>query len=374
MPPSRRGGREASSPDAASPPASALASASKTGGGSHSPSAAADLGAAAAGGDSRGGKFSPSRGVENRPASKAIPPHRRTEVAPERAAAADDEGGVSEENSRPEERKKPGEETARSLPLSDAEGDDTNEKVHSPPLQSEARCSPPADSSDGSSIGTSPKLTASPTAGVPNEKRQDGEPLPTTPPPAPTSEAPSDEHQGDVPLPPDAIPASGTSPDATDVDVPPEGPMGEDNDPKAQSNGDGNDRDKGPELPALKPPSARYIPPGRRKALDTEAAAAAASGRDLNGGGGGAAGDGMGPLWASRAPVRVSQRERPSDRDAEAAARPNPSRVAGVVSGGMSAYGANISEYSGESSSWLCGRSVGFVVSFCCRIVVRISM
>lgn len=93
------------------------------------------------------------------------------------------------------------------------------------------------------------------------------------------------------------------------------------------------------ELPPLKPPAARYIPPGRRKALDAEAAA---------GGSDGAAGDGMGPLWTSRAPVRVSQRERATDKDASAAARPAPVRVAGVVSGGMSAYGANISEYSGE--------------------------
>lgn len=97
------------------------------------------------------------------------------------------------------------------------------------------------------------------------------------------------------------------------------------------------------ELPQLKPPAARYIPPGRRKALDAEAEAAAASG----GGDGGAAGDGMGPLWTSRAPVRVSQRERATDGDASPA-RPAPARVARVVGGGMSAYGANISEYSGE--------------------------
>lgn len=54
---------------------------------------------------------------------------------------------------------------------------------------------------------------------------------------------------------------------------------------------------------------------------------------------------GMGPLWTSRAPIRVSQRARPSDREASPV-RPSPTRVAGVVSGGMSAYGANISEYS----------------------------
>ena len=102
--------------------------------------------------------------------------------------------------------------------------------------------------------------------------------------------------------------------------------------------------DKGDqELPPLKPPAARYVPPGRRKALDAEAAAAAAGG-----GGDGAAGDGIGPLWTSRAPVRVSQRERATDKEASAAARPAPARVARVVGGGMSAYGANISEYSGE--------------------------
>ncbi|CAM9862673.1 unnamed protein product [Pylaiella littoralis] len=104
-------------------------------------------------------------------------------------------------------------------------------------------------------------------------------------------------------------------------------------------NVDDHDRDC---LPPFKPPSARYTPPGRRRALDAEAAAAAAEGDDVSG-------DWMGPLWTSRAPVRVSQRER-APRDASPPTRPSPARVAGVVSGGMSAYGANISEYSEEMS------------------------
>lgn len=113
---------------------------------------------------------------------------------------------------------------------------------------------------------------------------------------------------------------------------------------KSEPSRDVDDHDQD-QLPPFKPPSARYIPPGRRKALDAEAAAAAANGDD-------AAGDWMGPLWTSRAPVRVSQRER-EPTNASPASRPSPARVAGVVSGGMSAYGANISEYSGESRGLL---------------------
>eukprot|EP00904_Undaria_pinnatifida_P007472 jgi/Undpi1/3855/HiC_scaffold_16.g07224.m1 len=92
------------------------------------------------------------------------------------------------------------------------------------------------------------------------------------------------------------------------------------------------------ELPVAKAPSARYVPPGRRKIIDAEVAA-------LNETGASETARGMGPLWTSRAPVRVSQRARPSDRESSPV-RPSPARVAGVVSGGMSAYGANISEYS----------------------------
>lgn len=92
------------------------------------------------------------------------------------------------------------------------------------------------------------------------------------------------------------------------------------------------------EMPLLKAPFARYVPPGRRKLLDSASTSAD-----------GAAG-GMGPLWTSRAPIRVSQRPRPSDGEASPT-RPSPARVAAVVGGGMSAYGANISEYSGKSRS-----------------------
>ena len=99
------------------------------------------------------------------------------------------------------------------------------------------------------------------------------------------------------------------------------------------------------ELPVAKAPSARYVPPGRRKIIDAEVAA-------LNETGASETARGMGPLWTSRAPVRVSQRARPSDRESSPV-RPSPARVAGVVSGGMSAYGANISEYSGKL--WGCG-------------------
>lgn len=88
----------------------------------------------------------------------------------------------------------------------------------------------------------------------------------------------------------------------------------------------------------------RYVPPGRRKLIEGALAAGNDGGTAVDG----AAATGMGPLWTSRAPVRVSQRARPSDREATSPSRPAPARVAGAVSGGMSAYGANISAYSGE--------------------------
>ena len=104
--------------------------------------------------------------------------------------------------------------------------------------------------------------------------------------------------------------------------------------------GENNGTEDSQELPAAKAPSARYVPPGRRKIIDAEVAAYNEAGASGTAGG-------MGPLWTSRAPIRVSQRARPSDREASPV-RPSPARVAGVVSGGMSAYGANISEYSGK--------------------------
>ena len=114
--------------------------------------------------------------------------------------------------------------------------------------------------------------------------------------------------------------------------------------------GEDNGSGDGEEIPVAKAPSARYIPPGRRKIIDAEVAAFKESGA------GGTAGR-MGPLWTSRAPIRVSQRARPSDREASPV-RPSPARVSGVVNGGMSAYGANISEYSGKLW-WVVGSKVG---------------
>ncbi|CAM9778311.1 unnamed protein product [Hapterophycus canaliculatus] len=316
VPPSRRGG-ETSSSDTTPSSSSTAASCGKSED-THSFSADADLRTAAAR-DPRGRKFSPSKVVRNCPASKekkAIPPHPIGEVALERRRAPDEEGPESEVKIVGEETTEPVEETVTSLPPSDAEGVDTHAKVVSTSQETEADPAVLAESSGGLSRLTSSESTASPTRDAPSKRQPDDEPI--------------------LPAP---APASVTCPDAT----------GDDHDQEVGSNGDDRHRDQAPELPALKPPSARYIPPGRRKALDTEAAAAAAAGRDSNGGGA-AAGDGIGPLWASRAPVRVSQRERPSNKDAEPAARPSPSRVAGVVSGGMSAYGANISEYSEEMS------------------------
>lgn len=89
--------------------------------------------------------------------------------------------------------------------------------------------------------------------------------------------------------------------------------------------------------------SAPYIPPGRRKMMEAAPQTAPeATGGDAMGGS-----TGIGPLWTFRAPVRVSQRARPTDGESSPS-RPPPSRVAAVVSGGMSAYGANIEEYSGK--------------------------
>lgn len=106
--------------------------------------------------------------------------------------------------------------------------------------------------------------------------------------------------------------------------------------------GENNGTEDSQELPVAKAPSARYVPPGRRKIIDAEVAACNKAGTSGTGTAGG-----VGPLWTSRAPIRVSQRARPSDREASPV-RPSPARVAGVVSGGMSAYGANIAEYSGK--------------------------
>lgn len=94
---------------------------------------------------------------------------------------------------------------------------------------------------------------------------------------------------------------------------------------------DGKTREKCP----VKAPFSPYVPPGRRQAMETADAAAAGL-------------EGMGLLWPSvgRTPVRASQRARPTD-GGTSPSRPAPARVAAVVSGGMSAYGANISEYSG---------------------------
>ena len=91
--------------------------------------------------------------------------------------------------------------------------------------------------------------------------------------------------------------------------------------------------------PTPRAPVERYVPPGRQKILD-----AATTRAD-------SAEDWRGPLWTSRATIRVRQKERPSDGQTSESSptRPAPARVARVVSGGMSAYGANISEYSGES-------------------------
>lgn len=117
-------------------------------------------------------------------------------------------------------------------------------------------------------------------------------------------------------------------------------------DVEGADSGDKGHQGEGKPSQAKPASSARYVPPGRRKILDAEAAAAASeSGTNTKNGDPPA--EYMGPLWPSRGPVRVSQKARPSDREASPA-RPAPARVAGVVSGGMSAYGASISEYSGE--------------------------
>lgn len=85
----------------------------------------------------------------------------------------------------------------------------------------------------------------------------------------------------------------------------------------------------------VKTVSTPYVPPGRRRMTES----APQNDREP-----------MGPLWPSggvRTPVRVSQRARASD-GGSSPSRPTPSRVAAVVGGGKSAYGANIEEYSGE--------------------------
>lgn len=93
------------------------------------------------------------------------------------------------------------------------------------------------------------------------------------------------------------------------------------------------------DIPA-KAPIGKYVPPGRQKIIDAKGFAGNNSSMANNA-------SGMGPLWTSRPPVRVTQRARSSDRETSPA-RPAPARMARVVGGGMSAYGASISEYSGE--------------------------
>ncbi|CAM9155811.1 unnamed protein product [Scytosiphon promiscuus] len=332
VPPSRRGSATPSS-EVARPSSSSVASGSKNGA-AHSAPADADPGASAAVRDPRGvGGVSPSRPVKSRPAPKeksATPPRGKNEVALEKPAVVDEGEPVADCKMAGGGMTEPGGEAAILLPSSDAEveGDTSNATIlPTTPRDSQATPPFPVEISDGGlSGGTDPESTALQRPDVPSEKQEDVSPAP----PAPAS-------------------ASATSPDAAGVDSPREGPTGNGNDQAGKGGAaNGAAPDEAPQLPVLKPPSARYIPPGRRKALDTEAAAAA--GRDSNGGGGGASADGIGPLWASRTPVRVSQRERASDRESETVARPSPSRVAGVVSGGMSAYGANISEYSEEMS------------------------
>ncbi|CAM9708362.1 unnamed protein product [Ectocarpus fasciculatus] len=205
--------------------------------------------------------------------------------------------------------------TTTSSSLCHAHGDKAGAKAAaaSPP-ESQPSCPPAPAKNSGGSSGTNDASTEPAATSAPDrtsEERQDGENAP----------AASDASREKIVEPPAS--------DSKRVEEQVTGDKKEDQD-----------------LPAFKPPAARYVPPGRRKALDAELAAAADNGSN----GGAAAGDGMGPLWTSRAPVRVSQRERPSDREASPARRPAPARVARVVSGGMSAYGTNISEYSEEMS------------------------
>lgn len=88
--------------------------------------------------------------------------------------------------------------------------------------------------------------------------------------------------------------------------------------------------------------STPYIPPGRRRTMGESPQGEQRKEPP------------MGPLWPSgsvRTPVRVSQKARPSDSaNGSSPTRSTPSRVAGVVGGGMSAYGAKIEEYSGEQA------------------------
>lgn len=88
-------------------------------------------------------------------------------------------------------------------------------------------------------------------------------------------------------------------------------------------------------IAAVKTVSTPYVPPGGRMKVES------APQND---------GESMGPLWPSglnRKPVRVSQKARASD-GGSSPSRSSPFRVATAVSGGKSAYGVSIEEYSGE--------------------------
>lgn len=290
VPPGRRGGGASSS-------SSSVPASSSSGNENHSSCPRAEDTNKSTSSKARDGGSSGEKG--SRPALKEKP---SVVVAADGPAPADQQEGASEPTTTA---------TTTSSSLCHAHGDITGAKATvAPPLESQASCPPsPAKNRWSSSRinGASTEPTATSALDQTSEEHQDGENAP----------AASEAREKIV------------EPPASDSK-------------KVEENVTG-DKKEDQELPAFKPPAARYVPPGRRKVLDAELAAAA----DSCSSGGAAAGDGMGPLWTSRAPVRVSQRERPSDRDASPARRPAPARVARVVSGGMSAYGTNISEYSG---------------------------
>ncbi|CBN78024.1 expressed unknown protein [Ectocarpus siliculosus] len=293
VPPGRRGGGASS--------ASSVPASSSSGNENHSSCPRPEDTNKSTSSKARDGGSSERKG--SRPALKEKP---SVVVVADGPAPADQQEGASEQTTTT---------STTSSSLCHAHGDKTGAKATAaPPLESQASCPPsPAKNREGSSRtnGASTEPTATSALDRTSEEHQDGENAP----------AASEARQKIVEPPPAS-------------------------DSKRFEENVTGDKKEDQELPAFKPPAARYVPPGRRKALDAELAAAADSGSS----GGAAAGDGMGPLWTSRAPVRVSQRERPSDRDASPARRPAPARVAHVVSGGMSAYGTNISEYSEEMS------------------------
>ncbi|CAM9196153.1 unnamed protein product [Ectocarpus sp. 13 AM-2016] len=293
VPPGRRGGGASS--------ASSVPASSSSGNENHSSCPRAEDTNESTSSKARDGESSGGKG--SCPALKEKP---SVVAAADGPAPADQQEGASEQTSTA---------TTTSSSLCPAHGNKTGSKATAvPTLESQASCPPsPAKNRGGSSRtdGAYTDPTATSALDQTSKEHRDGENAP-----------------------------AGSDPREKIVEPPPA------SDSKRVEENVTGDKNEDQELPAFKPPAARYVPPGRRKALDAELAAAADSGSS----GGAAAGDGMGPLWTSRAPVRVSQRERPSDRDASPASRPAPVRVARVVSGGMSAYGTNISEYSEEMS------------------------